>query len=345
MKPMPKPKHASEPVRDTGHRPSRDRLLPVLFLIVGCGLLEVWASWLMIGSVSGFPKLGRMTTGWILPVSTEAYWSIAVFAWLADPAGRRSKMFAMWTAGVMFALSLTGQEAGHVVAAAGRSPSTLVVMFVTALPLVSVALGAVLVHLRQADREEAAAWSRALADAETNAAMLRAEADERTALRAEIAGMREAHTAGIAALSEELDQERSAREEAQKSAALRAAAEAARDEAQAAERAAAEALETAESARSEAEQRAAAAEAKAARLDRKLASAAGGKGAAAGRKAPAAVPADFDARAEALAILDREPQISGAELAERVGKSERWGQQFKKDLAGHVAGGSGNADS
>ena len=40
------------------------------------------------------------------------------------------------------------------------------------------------------------------------------------------------------------------------------------------------------------------------------------------------MPDDFDARAEALAILS----------AERVRKSERWGQQFKKDMAGSVPG-------
>ena len=53
MDPMPPtPAHA---------KPARRDLLWILVLIAACGLLEVWASWLQIGSVSGFPKLGRMT--------------------------------------------------------------------------------------------------------------------------------------------------------------------------------------------------------------------------------------------------------------------------------------------
>lgn len=322
----------------------RDHLW-VAVIIAACALLEVWATWLGLGSVSGFPKLGRMTTGWILPVTTEAYWAYALYAWLAGAPGPRSRKFAMWTAAAMFVLSLLGQESGHLTA--GQAAPVYVVAFVTALPLISLALIAVLVHLRQADREEIAAQAEAKAKAERHAAMLRAEADERTALRAEIAEMQETHSAELAALTGQLDQERSARKEAQESAALRAAAETARDEAQAAEQAAAAALETAENARSEAEQRAAKAEAEAARLARKVDRAAGGKSAAGkGRSTPAtAVPSDFDARAEALLILSAEPDISGRELGERVRKSERWGQQFKKDLAGHVAGGGETADS
>lgn len=40
-----------------------------------------------------------------------------------------------------------------------------------------------------------------------------------------------------------------------------------------------------------------------------------------------------ESRALALAILDAEPGISGAELGERVGKSKRWGQLLKSGLA------------
>ena len=75
---MPDMAEHAKPVR-------RDHHLPALFLIVTCGLLEVWASWHSIGAVSGFPKLGQMTTGWILPVTTEAYWTAALYAWLVDP--------------------------------------------------------------------------------------------------------------------------------------------------------------------------------------------------------------------------------------------------------------------
>lgn len=158
-------------------KPARRDLLWVLVLILACGLLEVWASWLSIGAVSGFPKLGRMTTGWILPVTTEAYWSAALFAWIAVPAGPKSAAFAKWSAAGMFVLSLAGQESDHLLAAAGRTvPPVGVVGFVTALPLISVALIAILIHLRQTDRDDAAAAVRARAETERAARQASAEA-------------------------------------------------------------------------------------------------------------------------------------------------------------------------
>ena len=51
------------------------------------------------------------------------------------------------------------------------------------------------------------------------------------------------------------------------------------------------------------------------------------------RQPAARVPRDVDAQAEALAILEGEPGIKGAELGRRVGRSERWGQDLKKKLA------------
>lgn len=179
MDPMPTaPAHAKDKRRD---------LLWVLVLILACGLLEVWASWLSIGAVSGFPKLGRMTTGWILPVTTEAYWSAALFAWLAVPAGPKSAAFAKWSAAAMFALSLAGQESDHLLAAGDRvAPPTMVVGFVTALPLISVALIAILIHLRQKDRDDAAVVGRARAEAEREARQASAEAERITHLESEL---------------------------------------------------------------------------------------------------------------------------------------------------------------
>lgn len=292
--------------------PRRDHLW-VLVVIAACALLEVWASWLGIGAVSGFPKLGRMTTGWILPVSAEAYWGYAAWAWLAGSCGPRSRRFAMWSAAAMFALSVAAQESGHLIAAAHWQAPMFAVALVTPIPLLAVALAAVLVHLRQADRAEAWAAERAAAEAERRAAIERAEADERTVLRRELETL-----------------------------ALR--------------------LEHVETARNDAEQRAADAEAKTAFLTRKLAANSGAKGArkpAAGKPAASSrngagappetrVPEDFDAQAEALRILAAEPDISGAKLAERVGRSERWGQLFKSNLAktapeGPDAGSGGTA--
>lgn len=167
-------------------KPARRDLMWFLIAILACGLLEVWASWLQIGAVSGFPKLGRMTTGWILPVTSEAYWVAALYAWLADPAGPRSRKFAMWSAVGVFLLSLAGQESDHLLAAAGRTvPPAGVVGFVTALPLIAVALIAILIHLRQKDRDEAQ------------------EAGERSAAQAEMDALRTELAAAYAAREED----------------------------------------------------------------------------------------------------------------------------------------------
>jgi hypothetical protein len=263
----------------------RDSLLPVLVLILAGGLLEVWASWLQIGAVSGFPHLGPVTTGWILPVTAEAYWGSALWAWLVDPAGPKSRLFAMWSAAAVFALSLAGQESDHLMAFAHRTvPPVGAAMLLTALPLTAVAMGAILIHLRQVDRAEAT------------------EADAMTAAAAE-----------LAALRVQLEVQRAA-------------------------------VSAAQSERDEAQQHAAELQAKTDVLTRRLAAAAGVKR---GRKPPAKrgsaapatkVPRNVDVQTEALVILAAEPDITGEELAERVGRSERWGQTFKKNHAHPPAG-------
>jgi hypothetical protein len=106
------------------------------------------------------------------------------------------------------------------------------------------------------------------------------------------------------------------------------------------------ARETAEAGRETAEAKAAEAAAEAGNLTRKLAAIQAQertrkprpKTAAAPRRKTAAspatqVPKDVDVQAEALAVIAAEPDISGADLGERVGRSERWGQTFKKNLA------------
>jgi hypothetical protein len=314
--------------------PRFDRLLLVAFLILAGGMLEVWASWLYVASVSGFPRLGELTTGWILPVTAEAYWATALYAWLASPAGPRSRRFAIWSAGLMFALSLGGQESGHLMAFADRSsPPVGVVMLLTALPLISVALIAVLVELRRVDhaataRAESAAvevsemarlaaetaawktaWTQAVAGAEAGQDAARAEAEaaaaaEIAALAGELAALRDA----VAVIGTERD---AARDDAAKSAA------------------------------------------KADQLARKLGAASGAKRtpksapnktAGSPPKDPASsppeaeVPDDVDTQVEALRILAVEPGISGSKLGLRLGKTERYGQILKKQLAASVAG-------
>jgi len=294
-------------------KPGRRDLLWVLTLIAACGLLEVWASWLQIGSVSGFPKLGSMTTGWILPVTTEAYWTAALYAWLVAPAGPRSKLFAMWSAAGVFLLSLAGQESDHLLAAAHRTvPPVGVVGFVTALPLISVALVAILIHLRQKDREEAEKVERSEREAAQRAAAEANEAGERAALTAELEAARAELEPVLQALS---DAERRAAE----------------SEAKADQFAAKLAAEKAKRARAEAAN----------------GKANGGRGSSANGKANAPanaepdtqVPDDFDARTEALGMWLANPKITGKELGEAVGLTARWGQLRKAEFATAAASG------
>ena len=168
------PAHAKPPRRDHTW---------VLAVIAACCLIKVWPSWVGIGAEAGFPKLGRMATDWTLAVVIEAYWAYAVYAWLAAE-GWRSRRFAFWSAAVVFALSVIGQSAAPVMAA------TAVKVFANALPVIVLALVAILVHLRRLDREEAA------------------EADERSAVQSEMDALRaemEAQRAALAAARDERD--------------------------------------------------------------------------------------------------------------------------------------------
>lgn len=289
----------------TTHEPGgtrRDHLW-VVGIIAACALLEVWASWLGIGSVSGFPKLGRMTTGWILPVSTEAYWGYALYAWLAASSGPRSRRFAMWTAVIVFTLSMLGQEAGHLLSASRQTAPWYVQALATALPLIALGLIAILVHLRQLDREEARTAARKAAEAERLAAMERAEADERTALREQVDEL----TAALSASSGDL-------------AAARQETEAALAKVEVLTR-----------------KLAGTSGAKGTRKRRPVPPPK--RGAVSGPEAtpisgPETPPADdVDTQAAALEILASEPGISGSELGRRLGKTERYGCMLKKQLS------------
>jgi hypothetical protein len=167
------------------HARPKDHLW-VLVIIAACCLLEVWVSWVTIGSMSGFPRvLGRIPTDWVLAVTSEAYWGYALYAWLAASPGPKSRRFAMWSAAGVFAGSLVGQGASHLVSRGTVAPPALVV-FVTDLPVLVLALIAILIHLRHLDRadaEKAAERARmAVAEAHRDAA----EASELAAVRAEL---------------------------------------------------------------------------------------------------------------------------------------------------------------
>lgn len=169
----------------TPHR--RDHLW-VLFLIAVCVLAEVWASWVGIGAISGFPTIGRIPTDWVLAMAMEAYWGYALYAWLVASPGPRSRAMAMWSCGVVFTFSLIGQVLYHEITAPAGTPfgKRFVIGFVTSLPVIVLALIAVLIHLRHMDREEAAKAARKAAREAERVAAEAAAADERTMLRAEL---------------------------------------------------------------------------------------------------------------------------------------------------------------
>jgi hypothetical protein len=174
----------------------------VLFTIAACVLAEVWASWVGIGSISGFPRIDGVPTDWVLAVAMEAYWGYALYAWLVASPGPRSRAMAMWSCAVVFLMSLTGQILYHELTAAPSTPPgrRVVIAFSTSLPVIVLALIAVLIHLRHADRAEADQVAESAELAERQAATERAEADERTALRAEAEASRVAREEAVADL-------------------------------------------------------------------------------------------------------------------------------------------------
>jgi len=322
MSDMPKGKH--EPAARRDH-------LWVLVVIAVCALAEVWGSWVGIGSISGFPVLlGKLPTDWILAMVMEGYWAYGLYAWLAASPGPRSRSFAMWSCGVIFILSLVGQVTYHEMTvppdtSVGRR---VVVGFVTVLPVTGLALIAVLIHLRHADREELAATARAAAEAERRAerrrleaerqaAIERAEADDRTWLRAEL----ERVTAELtdAAKATEDWQAEAARVHQVTVSVLEDRADAARAEADKAT-------------------------ARVAVLERKLAGPARRSGTAPARSGTAprssagtAPQDDLDLEARALKLLATNLDMSGAELAKELDISPGYGRKLRRRLAGDRA--------
>jgi hypothetical protein len=186
----------------------------VIGLIAGAAAIEIWATWLGIGSLSGFPvlvlgRLARIPTDWSLAVGMEAYAGFALWVWLSGAKGKNSRNFACGSAVGALLLSLVVQVSYHLMLASGdhRAPDWLV-GFVSALPLIVLTLAAILVHLMHLDAEAARTVVRRAQ-----------ETDERTLLREKLAGARQAHEDAVAALSADL---KTARDAARNEAAVRA---------------------------------------------------------------------------------------------------------------------------
>lgn len=308
--------------------PHKDMLLWVLYLIGACCLLEVSPAWARIAADCAFLPAGPVPTDWTLPVIIEAYWGAALYGWLHDPAGQRSRRFAAGSAVVVFALSLSGQVAVHLyLAAHGTIPPPALTAFAASLPVLVLGCGAMLVHMRRADRSRAeaaaAAEDRARAEAESEAA----EADERTALREQLETMQATLaplTAGLAEATARAEEAEAARAGLEPERAARVAAEAQLAEA-------VSARETAERERLEALTRSEA-------IAQKLAAVSGRKARTPGAKSAqrasweSAQGDDVTTELRALMELRADPELwkprMGGELARRIGASPATGRRL-----------------
>lgn len=288
---------------DGMHAKPKDHLW-VLAVIAVAVLAEVWASWVGIGAMSGFPRIERIPTDWVLAVAVEAYWGYALYAWLAAAPGPRSRAMAMWSCAVVFALSLVSQVSYHELTAPAHATAgkRFITGFASALPVIILALIAVLIHLRHTDRAEAADAERAQRAAEVEAQRAAAAADERTALRAELEDAR----AAVEPLRADL-------ETAQRELA-RVTAKAGSLEQKLA------ALKPKRT------------RAKAPNSGRRKAPNSAPEGAP-NSAGETTIPRDLNARTQALGLYLANPNISGRELGESVGRGERWGQLRKNEFA------------
>lgn len=266
-----------------------------------------------------------------------------VAEWRGAPGAAKAGAYAIMGAAMFLSASATGDV---VLAAAPPHWSLLFGALLDGAELLAAyfimngpaaAQAVATVAQREAElRAEANAERSARQEAEANAA--RALAEMRAAAEASLAEIRAAHEANVRDLVRQAEAEREAAETTMREAAEQVRSQVTELEAQ---------LAAAQADLGEAVSRNAVLEAKTERLTRKAAANGSRKNGANGsRTAPAAkVPNDVDARAEALRILDARPGISGAELGDLCGKSERWGQLRKKEFAGHVAEGGEVAES
>ncbi len=132
-----------------------------LFLIASPAAVAVWSGWVGLGGLCGFgvihPLPGiwdafRLNTAITLPVGVEAYGAYALGTWLAPGTPKTARVFARRSAIGALALGMAGQAIYHLLAAAGfRQAPWPVVTLVSCLPVVTLAFGAALTHLRRPD--------------------------------------------------------------------------------------------------------------------------------------------------------------------------------------------------
>lgn len=136
-----------------------------LALIAAPAAVAVWSGWVGLGAFCGFGEVQplpgiahvHLNTAITLPIGVEAYGAYALWTWLGAPgASAATRRFARASAIGALALGCLGQVAYHLLAAAHskRAPD-LVIVLVACLPVVVVGLAAALMHLSGADRHAA----------------------------------------------------------------------------------------------------------------------------------------------------------------------------------------------
>lgn len=128
-------------------------------LIMGAGAsVTIWSGWVGLGRMTGFgdvhPLPGiwdsfHLNTAITLPVGMEAYAAYGIGVWLDRDNPARARNFAKWSSLAALALGMTGQAAYHELVAShhAAAPGWLVVA-VACLPVVIVAMAAILHHLQ-----------------------------------------------------------------------------------------------------------------------------------------------------------------------------------------------------
>lgn len=134
-----------------------------LFLLSLPALVAIWSGWVGIGEMAGFgpvkllPGISDFTinTAITLPVGLETYAAYSMYAWLtAAGLTAGTRRFAMWSAFGSLALGMLGQVSYHLLVVAGvkaNSAPVLVIIVVSAIPVLVVGFGIGLAHAMHRD--------------------------------------------------------------------------------------------------------------------------------------------------------------------------------------------------
>jgi hypothetical protein len=128
-------------------------------LVMGAGAsVTLWSGWVGLGKFTGFGEVHPLPGIWdsfhlntaiTLPVGMEAYAAYGVGVWLDRDNPARARRFACWSSIAALMLGMVGQVAYHeLVAHQQRAAPGWLVAAVACLPVVVVAMAAILHHLQ-----------------------------------------------------------------------------------------------------------------------------------------------------------------------------------------------------